>query len=142
MLKETFSKSIRLLVLASLCSMIGCGAASDKPETGEVKGVVTLDGQPLPEARIVFAPVDGGQSSEAISDAQGNYELTYRGEEKGAKVGSHKVHVSTFEEAYPDDSGKMIGGQPELVPQKYNTNTELTVEVKPGPNDVPLELTQ
>lgn len=129
------------LVLSTLL-ILGCGQSSDRPETGEVSGVVTLDGDPLPEARVVFAPTEGGQSSEATTDANGHYELVYRGDEMGAKVGEHKVYVSTFEEEYLDDTGKMIGGREELVPQQYNTNTTLTKEVKPGANDIPLELTK
>lgn len=128
------------LVVAVVCSS-GCGGGSDKPETGNVTGIVTLDGQPLPNARVVFAPEAGGQSSEAITDEQGKYELIYRGDETGAKVGRHTVYVSTFEESTLDDSGKPMGGKPELVPEKYNTSTELSVEVEPGENDLPLTLT-
>lgn len=125
-----------LVVLPLLC---GCGK-SDKPETGEVTGVVTLGGEPLADARVVFTPVEGGQSSEATTDAQGRYTLVYRGDELGAKVGSHTVSVSTFEEQYRDDDGKFIGGRDELVPPQYNENTTLTVEVEPGENDIPLKL--
>jgi len=129
-----------LLGLLPLCS--GCGGgASDQPELGQVKGVVTLGGEPLPDARIVFSPVEGGQSSEATTDAQGNYELVYRGDEKGAKVGEHKVFISTFEESVLDDSGKSTGGREELVPEQYNRNTTLTVTVEPGANEIPLDLT-
>ncbi|QDU36242.1 hypothetical protein Mal4_05260 [Maioricimonas rarisocia] len=119
---------------------VGCGGTSDQPELGEVTGVVTLDGEPLADARVVFSPVEGGQSSEATTDAQGKYALVYRGEQMGAKIGEHKVFVSTFEEAVLDDFGKPTGGREELVPEQYNRSSTLTVEVKPGDNEIPLDL--
>jgi len=118
----------------------GCGEVSDKPETGVVSGIVTLDDQPLQDARVVFAPEAGGQSSEATTDDQGRYQLVYRGDEMGAKVGLHKVHISTFEESYLDDAGQPTGGREERVPERYNVDSELDIEVVAGTNDIPLDL--
>lgn len=141
LVSRTHLTSGALVALTLLHFGLGCGGgAEDKPETGTVTGTVTLDEKPLAEARVVFAPVDGGQSSEAVTDEQGNYELVYRGEELGAKVGQHKVYISTFEESYLDDLGKPTGGRKELVPLKYNEDTELMEEVKPGENTIPLDL--
>lgn len=131
---------VMLLGILPLCS--GCGGgASDQPEIGHVTGVVTLGGEPLADARVVFSPVEGGQSSEATTDEQGRFELVYRGDLKGAKVGEHKVFISTFEESVLDDSGRPTGGREELVPEQYNRNTTLTVTVEAGENEFPFDLT-
>jgi hypothetical protein len=107
---------------------------------GEVEGTVTLDGQPLADARISFYPQEGGRSSEAVTDASGRYVLQYSGEAGGAKVGTHKVSISTFEESRQEDDGSKIPGVPEKVPAKYNTESTLTQEVKSGKQTIDFAL--
>lgn len=51
------------LTLAGILTPLGCGARSDLPELGDVKGVVTLDGKPLANAQIQFVPASGRPSS-------------------------------------------------------------------------------
>lgn len=126
-------------VLVAACC--GCGEDSDKPETGTVKGTVTLDGQAVGMARIYFSPVDGGQTSEAITDAAGHYELLYKRDEKGAKIGKHKVVITTFEEPTVEDDGSVSGGMPERIPAKFNTSTTLEKEVAAGENVIDFPLT-
>ena len=131
-------KSIRLLTTITICAVLlvgsGCGTKSDMPETAEVQGTVTLDSKPLANAKILFMPEEG-QTSEAVTDEAGKYVLRYKGDIMGAKVGKHKVTISTFEEAVLNDMGQPEGGKPELVPTKYNTATTLEVTVDPEKTD-------
>ncbi|QDS86441.1 hypothetical protein EC9_06030 [Rosistilla ulvae] len=71
-----------------------------------------------------------------VSDEQGRYTLSYHADKSGALIGSHKVSVTTPTDA-PDPSGQAK----EPIPAKYNSKTELVVEVAAGSNDIPLELT-
>lgn len=123
--------------------LLGCsGTPSDQPVTGEVEGIVTLDGNPLANARVIFVPQEGGQASDAVTDDSGRYVLRYKRDIMGAKIGQHTVTVTTFEAQELDDFGKPTGGRPELVPAQYNENSTLVVEVKKGKNDIPLPLTK
>jgi len=128
-----------LVAIVGFFSFSGCGSGG--PALGQVEGTVTLDGVPLPGARVIFTPVDGGRSSMAVTDGSGHYELEFAAGKKGAVVGKHKVTISTFEAGEKDDSGQLVGFVPERVPAKYNTNSTLEVEVKRGHQviDFPLD---
>lgn len=130
---------VGLLMAAGVSMLAGC-RGSDTPPLGEVEGTVTLGGQPLAGARISFYPKDGGRSSEAVTDASGHYTLQYTGAEPGAKVGLHKVSISTFEEGRQQDDGRPIPGVPEKVPAKYNKETTLEQEVKSGKQTIDFQL--
>lgn len=114
----------------TIIGLIGCGSG-DVPPLGDVHGTVTLDGEPLEKGRILFAPADGGRTSEAPIGEGGHYELIYSLDEFGAKVGSHTVQVTT-QDAY---------GRGERIPEKYNADSELTAEVEPGGNEYNFDLT-
>ncbi len=122
-------------VFATLC---GC-SSSDRPEIGTVTGTLTLDGQPLPQAIVYFTPEGGGRPSTAITDDAGRYELVYMGDVKGAKVGTHTVRCSTAREV-EDAQGKATQAK-ELVPEKYRDESQLKIDVVPGPQVHDLTLT-
>jgi hypothetical protein len=67
----------------------GCGT-----KTVKVEGTVTLDGQPVPGAMVIFYPEDGGPQANALTDADGAFRLTTFNTGDGAMPGSHKVTVS------------------------------------------------
>jgi hypothetical protein len=124
-----------LASIAMLLALIsaGCGGRSD---LGLVTGTVTLDGKPLPNAFLVFAPTGGGTSSRGKTDASGHYEMMFTDSEKGAWIGENIVRINTG-----DVGGGDQPGPKEVVPVAYNRNSTLKVEVKPGPNnfDFPLK---
>jgi hypothetical protein len=121
-----------VLLLAAAFSL-GCG--SSLPENmGRVSGQVTLDGAPLADALVTFAPTDpSGSTMLAKTDSNGNY----RGE---THVGQHAVSIVTYRAGNPD-SDPPREPVPEKVPVNYNVKSELKVEVKPGDNthDFPLK---
>jgi hypothetical protein len=85
-------------------------------------------------ARVAFSPVGGGQTSNATTGPNGEYELYYKRDIRGAKLGKHKVVISTYEQPEIGDDLKPIGGRPELVPAQFNANTTLEKEVVAGEN--------
>jgi len=123
------------LGMAALVCLAGCGGP-EHPDVGRVSGVVTLDGQPLAEATVMFQPTQG-RASIATTDSAGKYSLTYLDGVPGALLGSHKVIIRT--EVPGED------GQPPIVkeklPKRYHAQTELTAEVKPGSNTINFDLT-
>lgn len=128
--------STRLLALGLLSTLaIGCGSS----DLGKVTGKVTLDGQPLSDAILLFSPTSGGPPSSAKTDSDGRFQVIHTREEPGAVPGEHEVWIST---ALPADTD---GETPrpaiaERVPPSYRVPGGLKAEVKPGSNTINFEL--
>jgi hypothetical protein len=131
------SRSICNLLLLLLS--IPLSACSHGPPVGKISGEVTLDGSPLKEGNILFTPVDGqGQpTGDKITDGKFTVE---------SPVGNMQVQITANEvigqePAYAGDpKSPMIQKLRELIPKRYNAQSELTLDVKPGPQTVKYEL--
>ncbi len=118
--------------------LAGCGGGTG-PELAKVTGLVTLDGQPLPKARVVFQPSGPNASpSTAETREDGSFELYFRRDAPGAMIGQHSVRVTTAG-IVSDDSGNETT-VPEKVPTRFNKDSGLTFEVKPGRNEFEISL--
>lgn len=123
-----------------LICLVGVSCRSqpdDQPELAKVTGIVTLDGRPLEGVLVQFTPQEG-RGSQGMTNQEGQYELGYVSDTKGAKIGSHRVKISTPQE---DDSDPDAPRVTEKVPEKYNSETALTAEVKGGDNQIHFQLT-
>ena len=129
------------LLSLSLLFLSACGGGSDTPPLGAVSGVVTLDDKPLADAEVTFQP-EKGRPSLGKTDSQGNYTLAYTVNENGALIGPHQVIITTAVEAFSDETGEGQDreARPEILPPKYNAQTTLTAEVKPGANTIDFPL--
>lgn len=124
-----------------LMTLAGCGG-SDIPPLGTVTGSVTLNGQAVDEATVEFLPEEGGRPSIGVTDSSGTYSLTYRPSVKGAIVGRHSVRITTKRDQSGGEGDQpLVEARPEIIPQQYNDETTLKVEVKSGqnPHDFKLE---
>lgn len=108
------------------------------PPLGRVSGIVTMDDKPLPGATVTFQPVFDGPKADTkiggsvgITDASGRYDLLYVENVHGAWVGKHLVQVRA-----QSDVGL------EVVPDKYNMNSQLLTEVKAGSQPFDIKLTR
>ncbi|EMB17895.1 carboxypeptidase-like regulatory domain-containing protein [Rhodopirellula europaea] len=81
-----------IVLIGLLSTLSGCGPSG--PETGEVSGVVSMGGAPVPGASITFYPVTGRQSF-GKSDQEGRYTLEYAQDQPGAVTGQHRVKIMT-----------------------------------------------
>ena len=130
------------LMLAA-CTL-GCGRAG--PEIVPIEGIVTHNGEPVPNLRIYFVPTDG-RPSWAISDANGRFVLDYDIDHDGAKVGTHTIWVLD-EGSNVDPTAAMSGGpRPKRSPaisqivEKYGREkSTLQVEVKKADRHFQLKL--
>ncbi|HEX5472522.1 MAG TPA: carboxypeptidase regulatory-like domain-containing protein [Lacipirellulaceae bacterium] len=112
-----------------LVALMGCTQSG--PQIAPVHGRVTLDGQPLKYAGVVFRS-PGKNPSGGTTDENGNYELIYKLGVKGAPVGMNQVSIL-------QDTRRVPG--PQRVPARYNEKSELQHEVKPGDNEINFPLT-
>jgi len=137
--------SLALLTIALLAVFSAGCSGRPKNIARSVTGKVTLGGQPLAGAVVVFTPVEGGSASMGKTDESGNYKLVWARSAggrsiEGAQIGEHTVSISTFQEAVPS-SKPPIPEVPEKVPYKYRVTDPPKVTVKKGSNviDIPLE---
>lgn len=122
-------RALLLILGLGLLVLTGCGGKPMAP----VQGKITCNGKPVGQAAIIFAPVpqseddrEPGKPATGFSDADGNYVLSTYKALDGAIVGQHKVKVSL------DDTN----------PARCKRLKEYTLEVKPGPNELNIELTE
>lgn len=127
-------KQITALTLTLISTVLtaGCGRG-DKLPLVDVSGTVTLNGQPLEDATVVFYPIAGGRPSVGQTDESGFYDLKYVENQTGALAGRHKVSISTLIEPDSDSSDpQLLAGRPEKLPATYNLQTMLQAELNPG----------
>jgi len=127
---------------------LGCGGGN--PNVAPVTGTVTLDGQPLADATVLFNPMgEEGSFSSGGTDANGKYELTYSADQKGAWIGQHTVIISKVEEE-PGGEGDEEEQQEEeeeeeeevtSEPTPFNGTSKVLAEVKAGDNTLDFALT-
>lgn len=119
------------LLVILLPPLAGCGG--DPYKVAPISGTVTLNGKPLANASVTFAPVatggtiEPGPSSAGTTDADGRFTLELIGKDgRGAVIGKHKVRISIREDADPanDDPVKV-----QQLPMKYNAKTTLEFDV-------------
>jgi len=103
--------------------LVGCGGSGLTP----VGGVVTLDGQPLAEGTIHFAPADGQAPTQAAVIREGKYGTELQRTNYKVQIFAPKPAkvVAKLDENGPGGGPRME----ELLPQRYNTQSELTLTV-------------
>lgn len=110
---------LRVLVFALLFAA-GCS----RGDFGEVSGKVNFGGKPFAGATLEFQPDDGSPSYGKTND-KGEYSLSYSGERSGAEVGNHTVRITGYNE-------RISRRMKEPIPARFNSESELKREVKPG----------
>lgn len=112
----------------------GC-QAGDAPPLGAVTGVVTLNGEPLENAIVLFSLEQGGRPAAGVTQKDGHYRLDYTGTQGGAPVGLNVVRISTGKEG-----NSTAPEVPEQLPSKYHSQSELTAVVNAGKNKIDFAL--
>ena len=117
--------ALSFLVLLS----IGCGGRNGI----DVSGTVTLDGSPLTEGRIRFVSIGdtgGGTAGAKIENGQFVF-----GPDDGLVAGTYRVEISSVQKTgrmIPDMEGEgTIEQYAEAIPSRYNSQSELTADIKP-----------
>ena len=140
--KPYMSESAGLCLIVSVTIsviLVSCGGCGRQT----IEGTVTLDGQPLAEGYINFrpetdtrgsgvgAPIENGKfvMERLAEPLDGSYrvEITAKGKTGGMTI---------------DGSGQRREAEGQILPARYNTESTLTAQVKPGqPNEFDFTLT-
>lgn len=131
-----------------LSVMVGCGPSESN--IAKASGVVTLDGKPVPEARVMFHPTAGGpRTSYGTTNEKGEFKASTFGRYDGSLVGECAVTVSKIDtSAQPKITGSdgyMGKGYDQMmapanlaksvkpkfvIPQKYSNKETSGLKVK------------
>lgn len=124
----------RLLLCSLACMMLGCAKAPARAPSQPVPitGKVTLDGQPLPDAEVIFKTQTLGTFA-AATDANGVYKLVSSVGGEQVCEGPCAVTISKFvlpagQTPQPDMSPELQGGK-QLLPSKYSDSNETKLGV-------------
>lgn len=136
--ERSFTRSSWIISMCYLgLAAMGCNKGYQMANVG---GQVTLDGNPLVGARVVFEPLYSssdqsrdvrGPLSSGKTDEEGRYVLETRDGRRGAVVGSNRVRFST-REMDADLSGEIpefITVRKESLPAQYNRQSNMVFDV-------------
>lgn len=120
--------------LFSLLLVAGCDQGR---AIAPVSGLITLDGRPLAGGGIVCQPlapagtIIAGKGSIAFCEADGRYQLKTIDGRDGAVVGEHRVRIygPRAQNTPSSDGDKGAVRASEIVPRKYNRDTQLMLTV-------------
>lgn len=130
---------IPLALFLALAGLMGCSGGSGR---ATVQGKVNYDGNPVDNGGIVFIPLGGGDNKATGQIVDGKYALDAT---RGPFPGKHKVEIIWTKKTgklipTPGDPGNKTEETKQVIPAKYNTKSELTVDVTPGRNTFDFEL--
>jgi len=142
--------------------VVGCYSGTRRPKTYKVTGTVTLKGQPLEGATVVFVPAEGATHEPAtgITDAAGTFTLSTFLSGDGAMAGDYRIKVSKFDIRKPtkeeqdryisiEEERKMQFGDEKPTPPAKNilapkyaseASSGFTFTVTKGQNSIDLKL--
>ena len=130
--------SPRFLPLFALGLLVAAGCTYSTGK-GTVEGTVTLDGQPLKSGLICFMPTDGKSQTADTTITDGRFSLEVPVGEKRVDIRAPKVIGRQQMYDTPNSPAGVLTA--ELLPARYNIQSELTMTVKSGKQTKDFELT-
>ena len=108
------------LAVVALCILAGCSRSPY--ELAPVDGVVTIDGKPITDAKVMFAPIAQGENRNSGKPAfselgpDGSFVLTTYHDRDGAVVEIHRVTILRLEA----DTQSGQAGRGRRIPLRLN----------------------
>jgi hypothetical protein len=124
---RSFASCLLLLVL-----VFGC---SSDTKHGIVTGMVSFDGQPLKSGNIRFDPADGHSATADAMITDGKFSATVPPGEKRVSITAPKI-IGT-KKVYETPNSPTVDLTEEMLPKRYNAQSELKVTVKLGNQELP-----
>lgn len=117
---------------ALVTGICGCGRAG---RPCSVQGTVTFNSAPIPKGAIRFVTEDGTPGNGGLGPiTEGKFSV----KSDGMMAGKYLVVISGFEETgrkfKADANGPELNEERQYIPARYNSNSTLTVLLKPGAN--------
>jgi hypothetical protein len=114
-----------LLLAALMAGLVAPGCGKSGPKQLEVTGTVKFDGKEVAEGDITFIPEDKSVGAEGGKIKDGKYTIK-------ARIGKNKVQIFASRPV-PGKKGPMGEDLIEqYIPEKYNIQTELSVDAAEG----------
>jgi hypothetical protein len=125
------------LALAVLTCLVGCGEGKTAPVNGRVKFKDGSDVSVLAGYSLSFGAEGGKASAVGELDRDGSFKLSTFGANDGAVPGKYRVAINQPNNPDPDKPPTKS-----KLPAKYENldSSGLTAEIKPGQNNIQLEL--
>lgn len=122
-----------LLVLLALTGTSGC-ASKDRWNKVVVSGNVTYLGEPVEIGRIRFIPTDGTRGPITVERIESGRYSTQSTE--GVPSGKLRVEISSYDTEEYENAPTGPGAPPirQLLPAKYNRESELLIAIEPEPS--------
>jgi len=120
-----------------LACLLGCGGGKTAPVNGRVKMKDGSDVSVLAGYSLTFEPEEGKTSAVGEIGRDGTFQLSTFGANDGAVPGKYRVAINQPSNPDPDKPPTKS-----KLPAKYEnlSSSGLTAEIKPGQNNVELEL--
>jgi hypothetical protein len=131
-LSNSDPKNWQLCFWLLLLGLLISGCRKSGPELAPVRGRVTLSGNSLEKADIVFQPDNGKPPASGRTDAEGRYELAYKRGVMGGPIGQNTVRIRV--------SRELVRNPPKIA-ARFNAQSELHREVKAGQNEFDFDVT-
>lgn len=132
--------------LAGIAALSGCGSGYG---VTPASGVVMMDGQPVPEAKVMFHPIDGGpRTSYGTTNEKGEFKVSTYGMYDGALIGRHVVTITKvdtssqvkvdpnegymgqgYEQMMAPDNLAKASNPKFILPEKYSSKETSGIEV-------------
>ncbi|HTN77877.1 MAG TPA: hypothetical protein VL096_21615 [Pirellulaceae bacterium] len=111
----------------AMVSFTGCGDSGAVNQV-KVSGKITMDGTPLETGVVSFMPADGKGASAGATIANGQYSALVAPGLKKVSIYAEKV-VGQQPRDPQDPAGEKTDVVQQLVPKKYNDNSQLQLDV-------------
>ncbi|MEX2170930.1 MAG: hypothetical protein WD851_16550 [Pirellulales bacterium] len=125
---------VSLLGCSVLLVTLGC-RGGDEIDRVMVSGNVSYNGQPVEKGQIRFIPTDGTQGPLTVDPIDDGYYTTEN--TGGVPVGTHRVEILGYDGEEYANAPTGPGAPPvrQLLPKKYNKESELKVTLQSGQDE-------
>ncbi|WP_020474322.1 peptidase associated/transthyretin-like domain-containing protein [Zavarzinella formosa] len=124
---------------AALCLLMFILLAGCGDDKGTVEGTVTFDDQPVKSGIITFVKSDGALAREGAVIKDGKFKANVPPGRYKVELSAQRVAGTKKQKGF-DGKLEEIEITEELFPERFNTKSELSKEIKPGSNEFNLDL--
>ncbi len=122
------------LCLIVCATLAGCG-----DNTGDVTGTITFDGKPVADGSLKFLKAAGGEAVGGAVIRDGTFATKLPPGKYKIEIHAQKVVGKRTQKGF-DGKDEEIELRDEMIPENYNSKSELEEEIKPGPNAIKFDL--